>query len=580
MATTRGAAAPTSGAQDHVTEDLDVLDRAVEDVAAHAREWALTSPARRADLLERVMSDTLAESEAWLASACAAKGYGTETPEGGEELFSGIITFVHMARTLRDSLRDLARGRAPRIPGPVRHVPGGRVAVRVVPAGLADRILNAGMTAEVWMEPGVTEEEVRATQAPAYRDPEATAGVSLVLGAGNVASLGPRDVLTKMFNEGRVVVMKANPVNDYLVPHWERALAALIEPGFLRIVRGGAAVGAHLTAHPLVGDVHVTGSDKTYDAIVFGTGEEGAARKAADRPRLEKPVSAELGNVSPVVIVPGEWTRREIEYQARHVATMVTNNAGFNCLTPRVIVTSARWAQRQEFLDALESVFAALPARRSYYPGAEERRAAFVAAHPEARHLGVGPEGTTPWTLIRGVDASDVDDVCHNVEAFCGLTSETALDEEAPAAFLDAAVRYCNETLWGTLSATVLVDPRTMAQPDVAAALERAEADLRYGAVGINVWHAFAFALGTTTWGAYPGHHRTDIQSGSGTVGNALMFARPQKTVLHGPFVVKPDPAWFATRRSITDVMRRYLAYEVDPRATKLARMVAAALRA
>ena len=62
--------------------------------------------------------------------------------------------------------------------------------------------------------------------------------------------------------------------------------------------------------HPLVGDVHVTGSDKTHDAIVFGAGEEGARRKAANDPVLTKPVSCELGNVSPVVVVPGVWTRQ------------------------------------------------------------------------------------------------------------------------------------------------------------------------------------------------------------------------------------------------------------------------------
>ena len=56
--------------------------------------------------------------------------------------------------------------------------------------------------------------------------------MALVLAAGNVASLGPRDVLSKLFVEGKVVVMKANPVNDYLVPYWRRALArAASRPG-------------------------------------------------------------------------------------------------------------------------------------------------------------------------------------------------------------------------------------------------------------------------------------------------------------------------------------------------------------
>ena len=66
-------------------------------------------------------------------------------------------------------------------------------------------------------------------------------------------------------------------------------------------------------------------------------------------------MSAELGNVSPVVIVPGTWSPRQIEYQAAHVATMLVNNAGFNCLTPRVLVTQRQWPQRGAFLEALET---------------------------------------------------------------------------------------------------------------------------------------------------------------------------------------------------------------------------------
>ncbi len=71
--------------------------------------------------------------------------------------------------------------------------------------------------------------------------------------------------------------MKANPVNDYLVPHWSRALEPLLDAGVLRIVDGGAAVGQYLTAHARIDEVHITGSDKTYDAVVFGTGPEGRA---------------------------------------------------------------------------------------------------------------------------------------------------------------------------------------------------------------------------------------------------------------------------------------------------------------
>jgi hypothetical protein len=579
MSQSRGAAASTSGTQDHVDVLESTLDQAIADVTAHARDWARTSPSERADLLAQIVRDTYEVAEEWTAAGCAAKGYDPSSPEGGEELFSGVGTFIPMVQAFRQSMLDLAATGRPQYPGPVQHKPGDRIAIQVAPATLFDKILFSGVSGEVWMEPGVTESDVQHSQAAIYRDPDEHVGVSLVLGAGNVSSLGPRDVLTKLFVDGKVVVLKANPVNDYLVPYWQVALRSLIDAGFLRIVSGGAQVGGYLTHHEGIDDIHVTGSDKTHDAIVFGVGPEGTRRKTANDPEVTKPVTCELGNVSPVMIVPGTWSRKEIEYQAKHVATMLVNNAGFNCLSPRVIITHEQWPQREEFFVALEKVFGELPSRDAYYPGAHERRAEFLDVHPDAHQIGEDGERRMPWTIVRNVDARNVDDICFNVEAFCALTSETALPANSPAEFVAKAVTFCNDVVWGTLSMTLLADPRTMKDPVTGPAIEQAIADLRYGSIGVNIWHAMSFALGSTVWGAYPGHTITDIQSGSGFVGNGYLFAHPQKSVVRGPFVARPAPAWFATNANTVAVIRKLLAFQVDPSWSKLPGLMAAAMK-
>jgi hypothetical protein len=358
------------------------------------------------------------------------------------------------------------------------------------------------------------------------------------------------------------------------------AMAALIERGFVHIVSGGASVGAYLVAHDLVDDVHVTGSDKTFDAIVFGSGHEGARAKAAHEPRTTKPVSGELGNVSPVVIVPGDWSARDLAFQARHVATMLTNNAGFNCLTPRVIVTHRQWPQRQAFLDELESVLASLPTRRAYYPGAAARHAAFVAAHPDAHQIGDAEGDHLPWTVIHGLEATNTTDVCLNVEAFCSLLSECPLDASSVEEFIERSVTFCNENVWGTLSMTIIAHPRTLKDSVCGPAIETAIGDLRYGSIGLNLWHAMSFAFSTTTWGAYPGHPITDIQSGRGVVGNAFLFENPLKSVVRGPFRPRPEPAWFATTANSSSLMRRLLAFEVQPSWLSLPGLVFGALTA
>ena len=216
-------------------------------------------------------------------------------------------------------------------------------------------------------------------------------------------------------------------------------------------------------------------------------------------------------------------------------------------------MTHAGWAQRDSFLGALAQTLAELTTRRAYYPGAAARREAFLAAHPEAEELGRGPDDALPWTFIPGVPPGHVDDICFNVESFFGQVAETALPAASPAAFIDAATAFCNDVVWGTLGATLLVSPSSTRDQAVADAVERAVADLRYGSIGVNVWHGLSFALGSTTWGAYPGHPRTDIQSGTGVVGNALMFDRPQKSVRARPL---PLPAQATLVRDGTGRLR------------------------
>jgi acyl-CoA reductase-like NAD-dependent aldehyde dehydrogenase len=350
-----------------------------------------------------------------------------------------------------------------------------------------------------------------------------------------------------------------------------------VEGGFLRIVRGDAAAGAYLVGHPEVGHIHMTGSDKTFEAVVFGAGPDGVARKARGERLVEVPVTVEGGNVSPVVIVPEHWSESELRYQAAHVATMLANNAGFNCLAARVVVTATAWPQREAFLGALEQALASLPPRQAYYPGAADLHAAFLERHPDASRLGSGGEGTLPWTLVRGADSEDSEEPCFTTEAFCSLMAETALPGESASEFLDRAVEFCNETLWGTLCASLIVKQRR--DSEMAAAVERAVRDLRYGSVCVNVWPGISFLLTVSSWGAYPGHTDSDIQSGRGNVANTFMLRDPEKSVVYAPFRYRPRPVWFAGHKNSEQALRALAYLEASPSPATLTRMFAAAVR-
>ena len=555
------------------------LDAAIADLASRRGYWAGVGPAERAALLDALLADLASVSSDWVAASLAHKGLEPGEPAAGEEWIAGPMIALRNVRLLRNALADVSRHGAPRIPGRVRTLADGRVAARVFPASLWDRLFYTGVTAEVWMQPGLTPEGLRATQAVAYRTAAGPSRLALVLGAGNVSSIGPLDALYKLFVENDVVLYKAHPVNDYLGPLMERAFHRLVERGVLRVVYGGAGEGAYLCAHPAVDEIHITGSDKTYEAIVFGTGADGARRKTERRALLAKPVTAELGNVSPVIVVPGPWSAADLRYQAANLASMLTNNAGYNCNAARVIVQHAGWPLRGALLDAVRDALARVAARRPYYPGSPARLAAFRAAHPEAEAHGGGGDGAAGWVLVPDVDPRRSDDICFRTEAFCGLFAETALEAPSAAEYLDRAVRFCNDTLWGTLNATVLVHPRSLAMPGVRDAVERAVAELRYGSVSLNHWAAVSYALGVTTWGAFPGHRADDIQSGSGVVHNALMFSRAEKSVVRAPFRVWPTPPWFATNRAAHLLGPRLARFEAGPSAVRALGVLAAALR-
>ena len=108
---------------------------------------------------------------------------------------------------------------------------------------------------------------------------------------------------------------------------------------------------------------------------------------------------------------------------------------------------------------------------------------------------------------------------------------------------------------------------------------QQAIAELRYGTIAINAWAALAFALGQTSWGAYPGRTLEDIQSGIGAVHNTRLFDKPQKSVVYAPFRVEPRPLWFVTHKNAHRVAPKLVAFEASPSVAKLPGIVIQALR-
>jgi acyl-CoA reductase-like NAD-dependent aldehyde dehydrogenase len=555
------------------------MDAALAALQASKDRWVAVGIAERITLLEETLRSTRAAARRWVDEALRAKRIPPATPAEGEEWVAGPMLVLRNLRLLVESLRETRDHGAPRTPGKPFTRSNGQVVVPAFPKSIWDRVLFSGITAEIWMQREVTLENLDEHRAVVYRGNKRPGKVALVLGAGNVSSIGPMDALYKLFAEDQVVLLKMNPVNEYLGPVFADALKPLVDRDFIRITHGGAAEGQYLCRHPQVDEVHITGSDKTHDAIVFGAGEEGRRNKAARTPLLSKRITSELGNVSPIIVVPGPWTEKDFAFQAMNLASMLTNNAGFNCNATRVIVTQKSWSGREPLLEATRRVFRGAPTRFAYYPGAETRFRSFLDAHPEAERIGSGGDGKLEWMLVSGLDPKSAADICFTTEAFCSVTSEVPLDAESTVEYLRRAVDFANETLWGSLNAGILVHPKSMADPKVAAAVEQAIADLRFGSIAINQWPAISYALVCTTWGAYPGHDVYDIRSGSGVVHNTYLLEKTEKSVVRGPFRMFPKPPWFVTHKQAHVLGEKLADFEAAPSVGKLPGILWAAMR-
>jgi hypothetical protein len=560
---------------------IDQLDAAVASLVDRAPVWsALDVPARIA-VLDELIEDTLAAAPAWTQRAAEAKGIARDSPLMGEDWLSGPAPVLSNLQLLKATLEDVLETGRPQPPA-LEVAPNGQVVAKVFPTEPLDNLLFAGFTAEVRLQRQVTLDQATERIGRIYRPGGKPApGVALVLGAGNVSSIGPMDVLTKLFAEDRVCILKMNPVNEHLGPHLGEAFEALVRGGFLRIVYGGAQEGAHLCEHEDVDEIHITGSDKTYEAIVFGTGPEGARRKAEGEPKLTKPISAELGNVTPVIVVPGPWSDADIAFHGDNIASMLVQNGGFNCIAARAIVTHRSWTKRRALVDAVRDSLRRAEQRVPYYPGAVDRWRAFTEAHKEAEWFGEDRAGHVPFTLIPDLDPASEDEIAFTTEAFCGVIGEVGLDApRSVVEYIEQAVEFCNDRLWGTLSATIIVHPTSLKDPMIADAVERAIDHLRYGSVVVNHWSAVPYGMVSTSWGAYPGHTPEDIQSGTGVVHNTYLLEDVEKSVVRGPFRMPLTPAWFHTNRralALSSAVCEFTATR-DPRV--LARLLWAAARA
>ncbi len=558
-----------------------LVDAALEELSVGEQKWATLTLAARRALLEHVRDLTVAHGAEWVTAACSIKGLDPSSSLVGEEWISGPYAFVSGAATLAHTLAALESGASPLAQAHFGSAPGGRTTVQVLPLSIFDSLLLNGFSADVWLKPGIDADTAKRTAGLAQCDPAHTNGIGVVLGAGNIMSIAPLDTLYELFAHNRVVALKLNPITDPLLPVLRKVLRPLIDVGAVRLLTGGAEAGTYLVNHDLVDHVHMTGSSITHDAIVFGPGQTGAERKAGNDPKLTKPMTSELGGVSPTIVLPGEWSTADIKFQADHVATQRLHNGGYNCIASQVVVLSSNWSQRDQFLAALRTALGSAPSRRAYYPGSDTRVAGALENYPKASRLSGGR------VLIDDIDPGKEASLLET-EYFAPVLGVIELPYDGDQ-FASRAVATVNEKFIGTLGVNIIAHPKTIER--LGEKFDSMLAELNYGTIAVNAWTGVGFLTAAASWGAFPGHTIDDVQSGIGIVHNALLIDGAERTVVRGPFrpsprslingewSISPKPPWFVDNRTAATTGRLLTGFAGKPSWAKLPAIFASALR-
>jgi len=244
---------------------------------------------------------------------------------------------------------------------------------KVFPNKFIEKLTFPLLNAEIRFSKSMNFEQINEFRGFKQRIGTDSGSVTLVLGAGNVSSIPFLDTIFHLVANRSSIILKLNPVNDYLNPVFQKVFHEFIERGFISVVNGDIPTSKYLTEHRSVDAIHLTGSNFTYENIVYGRVLNEKERKLSSLSKSnKKPIFSELGNVTPIIVHPGKWSNSEIKFQARKIVTAKLNNSGFNCIAAQVVVLPKGWHSNDKLKKYIKHYLKKIGDTTSYYPGAVE----------------------------------------------------------------------------------------------------------------------------------------------------------------------------------------------------------------
>ena len=540
------------------------IDRFITTLRTKSKEFNSISNVQLASMLEETISNIKEVSFFW-ATICSDNKDTTKTPAEGEEWLGGpfasvLATQYYIKSLINDD--DLKE----------KKYNSEENSYKVFPNNFTERITFPFIDAKVIFNKSMSFDDINKYRGFSKRydiDPS----ITLVLGAGNFSSIPYLDVLYHLITRKSVILLKLNPVNEYLKPVFEKVFQSFIERGYIIVTTGNIDESKYMANHPGINHIHLTGSDKTFEDIVYGRELTEKERTTKSLSKINnKSITSELGNVTPIIIHPGKWSTSDIKYQARKIVTAKLNNNGFNCVAAQVVVLPDGWGQTDTLIKFVKHYMSKAKERKAYYPESIER---LEKLEKEKGYERVNALSCVTPHLTREIKAYskfEIDEVWSSTIYFKKI-EYTSIED-----FANKAIDYCNNELWGNLGVSVIIKDHDRKFNKHITNLYTEK--LNYGTVAVNEWAAIGYIIPQLPWGGFPGNKDNDIQSGQSVVHNSMLFESPLKGVVNTKFRISRliDPPWFVTNKKARRLFKNLTYYQINNSNINFLKLIFAAL--
>ena len=177
------------------------IDTLINSVDKKKNEWARLAISEKIKLLLEVKKNTGIYASEWVDLSVKGKQIEQGSPLAGEEWTSGPWVFASTINNYIETLEAIDERNKSKLLNKVTTRNNGQVVVNVFPNNIYEKLLFNGISAEVWMQEGVTSDNLVDSIGVFYDQENPQGKLSLVLGAGNISGIPPLDILQKLIGE-------------------------------------------------------------------------------------------------------------------------------------------------------------------------------------------------------------------------------------------------------------------------------------------------------------------------------------------------------------------------------------------